>query len=107
MIVIRLAFYFFLSFAILCIPFSDQTLFHFLHKKTAPIAKSIYQAATGFGNKSIKAGKSYGQKLFSNSSPEITDSVKSTSASTTEKEPGPQDHYSDEERAMIRKLTRE
>jgi arginine exporter protein ArgO len=107
MIILRFVFYFSLSFSILCIPIGDQSLFILLQKKTAPIAKSIYQTAANFGSKSLHAGKVYGTKLFSSSTPVLTDSVKESSSANTEKISPPQDQYSDEERAMIKNLTRE
>jgi len=110
MIVLRSSFYFCLSFAILSIPFGDHTLFAHLYKKTAPLVNSLYETATSYGNKGLHAGKKYGEKLFSSSGPAIEDSVRESSAATTERrksDPGPLDHYSDEERAMIKKLTRE
>jgi hypothetical protein len=107
MIILRFVFYFSLSFSILCIPIGNQSLFSLLQNKTAPIAKSIYRTAANFGSKSLHAGKKYGTKLFSSSSPEVIDSVKESSAANTEKIAPPLDHYSDEERAMVKNLTRE
>jgi hypothetical protein len=107
MIILRFVFYFSLSFSILCIPIGEQSLFYLLQKKTAPIARSLYQTAANFGNKGLHAGKKYGAKLFSSSYPEVIDIVKESSSANAEKITTPLDQYSDEERAMIKNLTRE
>jgi hypothetical protein len=63
-----------LSYAILCIPVSRQPLFSHLHQWTTPYAQEFMS----YLKDASKRGWEHTKKLFSNSTPQMQDSVHST-----------------------------
>ena len=112
MFIFRFAFYFCLSFAILCIPIGDgQQLFDKLFSMVTPYARTAIKST----KQKLSSTKRYSKKLYSNSEPNIEeDHVKSKMAATQKKkktikkENGPaNDTYTEEEQERLRKVLNE
>ena len=106
MFLIRFAFYFTISFAILCIPIgSGRHLFDKFYTIVTPYAD---KAVTTTKHK-ISITKRYSKKLYSNSEPIEKDEVKVKLASIQKKPSEMKKHtdddsYTDEERERLRKV---
>ena len=112
MFIIRFAFYFTLSFAILCIPIgNDRQLFDKLFSMVTPYAR----AAVKTTKQKISTTKRYSKKLYSNSDPDQVineDRVKSKQSSVKRKKiehenKDPEDTYTDEEQERLRRVLSE
>lgn len=112
MFIIRFAFYFTLSFAILCIPIGGgQQLFDKLFSMVTPYARDAVKTT----KQKMSSTKRYSKKLYSNSSPaEQEDEVKSKMAAVQRKkikikiENKPSDDtYTEEEQERLRKVLSE
>ncbi len=111
MFIIRFAFYFVLSFAILCIPVGGgEQLFDKLSSLVTPYAREALKTT----KQKMSSTKRYSKKLYSNSSPaEQEDQVKSKMAAIERKkikkqvvaEPA-QDTYSDEYQDRLKRALR-
>lgn len=107
MFLIRLVFYFTLSFAILCIPVGNgHHLFDKLYALVTPYADKVVMTT----KQKISTTKRYSKKLYSNSEPvEKNDEVKTKLAGTRKKpyvlkKSPPDDSYTEEERERLRKV---
>lgn len=109
MFIIRFAFYFTLSFAILCIPIGDgRQLFDKLFTIVTPYARKAIKTT----KQKLTTTKRYSKKLYSNSTPVIEeDEVKSKMSSVLRKKKNieninkdPQETYTDEEQERLRKV---
>ncbi|MBY0413373.1 MAG: hypothetical protein K2Q18_04380 [Bdellovibrionales bacterium] len=110
MFIIRFAFYFTLSFAILCIPIGGgQQLFDKLFNMVTPYARTMAKAT----KQKITSTKRYSKKLYSNSEPAVEeDEVKSKMSGIKKKNIKKQnkesdDTYTDEEQERLRKVLSE
>ncbi len=109
MFIIRFAFYFTLSFLILCIPIGGgQQLFDKLFSMVTPYAREVVKTT----KQKISSTKRYSKKLYTNSSPqEETDEVKTKQAANQKKKKNiikenkePEDIYTEEEQDRLRKV---
>jgi hypothetical protein len=106
MFLIRFIFYFALSFAILCIPVGDGNhLFDKFYGMVTPYANQ----AVRLTKQKMSTTKRYSKKLYSNSEPIENDQVKLKLAGVqkkirTLKNQTPDDSYTDEERARLKKV---
>lgn len=109
MFLIRFAFYFTLSFAILCIPIGGgQQLFDKLFTMVTPYARTAIKTT----KQKLTSTKRYSKKLYSNSEPASEeDQVKSKMSSTQrkkkdiKKENKPsEDTYTEEEQERLRRV---
>lgn len=112
MFIIRFAFYFTLSFAILCIPIGGgQQLFDKLFTMVTPYARTAVKTT----KQKFSTTKRYSKKLYANSSPaEEEDEVKSKMSGVQRKKTKIQvenkpsnDTYTDEEQERLRKVLSE
>ena len=112
MFIIRFAFYFTLSFAILCIPIGGgRQLFDKIFSMVTPYAREAVKST----KQKITTTKRYSKKLYSNSTPLIEeDEVKSKMSSVSRKKKiiqnnkvNLEDVYSDEEQERLRKVLSE
>ena len=112
MFIIRFAFYFTLSFAILCIPIGGgQQLFDKLFSMVTPYARDAAKVT----KQKFSSTKRYSKKLYSNSEPELEeDQVKSKMSAVQKKkklikkENKPSDDtYTDEEQERLRRVLSE
>lgn len=112
MFIIRFAFYFTLSFAILCIPIGDgRQLFDKIFSMVTPYAREAVKTT----KQKITTTKRYSKKLYSNSTPAIEeDEVKSKMSSVSRKKKAiiksnktPEEIYTDEEQERLRKVLSE
>ena len=112
MFIIRFAFYFTISFAILCIPIGNgRQLFDKLSTMVTPYARDVAKTT----KQKLSSTKKYSKKLYSNSEPAVEeDQVKSKMSSTQrkkrviKKEDRPSDDtYTDEEQERLRKVLSE
>jgi hypothetical protein len=103
MFLIRFAFYFTLSFAILCVPIGGgQHLFDKLLGLVTPYADKAMNTT----KQKLTTTKRYSKKLYSNSEPFEKDEIKTglaglKKAKTLHKQPD--DTYTDEERERLKK----
>ena len=109
MFIIRFAFYFTLSFAILCIPIGGgRQLFDKIFSLVTPYAREAIKTT----KQKITSTKRYSKKLYSNSTPVIeVDEVKSKMSSILrnkkiikENRNNPEEAYTDEEQERLRKV---
>ena len=109
MFIIRFAFYFTLSFLILCIPIGGgQQLFDKLFTMVTPYAREVVKTT----KQKISSTKRYSKKLYTNSSPqEEVDEVKTKLAANQKKKKkiikenkDPDDIYTEEEQDRLRKV---
>jgi hypothetical protein len=112
MFIIRFAFYFSLSFAILCIPIGGgQQLFDKLFTMVTPYARDVVKTT----KQKLSSTKRYSKKLYSNSAPSLEeDEVKSKMSSNAKKpkvikkeNKKPDDVYTEEEQERLRKVLSE
>lgn len=112
MFIIRFAFYFTLSFAILCIPIGGgRQLFDKLFSMVTPYAREAVKTT----KQKITTTKRYSKKLYSNSTPKVEeDEVKSKMSSVSRKKKvvkksnnEPEETYTDEEQERLRKVLSE
>lgn len=113
MFIIRFAFYFTLSFAILCIPIGGgQQLFDKLFSMVTPYARDAAKVT----KQKISSTKRYSKKLYSNSEPELEeDQVKSKMSAIQKKKKkviqkenrASDDTYTDEEQERLRRVLSE
>lgn len=112
MFIIRFAFYFTLSFAILCIPIGGgRQLFDKLFSMVTPYAREAVKTT----KQKITTTKRYSKKLYSNSTPVIEeDEVKSKMSSVSRKKKvikkenkDPGEIYTDEEQERLRRVLSE
>ncbi len=112
MFIIRFAFYFTLSFAILCIPIGGgRQLFDKLFSMVTPYAREAVKTT----KQKITTTKRYSKKLYSNSTPAVEeDEVKSKMSSVSRKKKDikknnkePEEIYTDEEQERLRKVLSE
>ena len=113
MFIIRFAFYFVLSFGILCIPVGGgQQLFDKLFTMVTPYARDAVKTT----KQKLTTTKRYSKKLYSNSTPAVEeDEVKSKMAGiqkkskkVIKKENKPSDDtYTEDEQARLRKVLSE
>jgi hypothetical protein len=112
MFIIRFAFYFTLSFAILCIPIGGgQQLFDKIFTMVTPYARNVVKTT----KQKITTTKRYSKKLYSNSTPAVEeDEVKSKMSGIQKKknkikiENKPSDDtYTDEEQERLRRVLSE
>ncbi len=111
MFLIRFAFYFTLSFLILCIPIGDgRQLFDKLFSMVTPYAREAVKTT----KQKFSSTKRYTKKLYTNSNPdEEMDEVKTKLASNLKKKKivkenkDPEDIYTDEEKDRLRKVLSE
>jgi hypothetical protein len=113
MFIIRFAFYFILSFAILCIPIgNDRQVFDKLSDMVTPYARKAVKTT----KQKFSSTKKYGKKLYSNSEPELDeeDAVKSKMSSTQRKSKKivkehrqAEETYTEEEQERLRKVLSE
>lgn len=110
MFIIRFAFYFTISFAILCIPIGDgRQLFDKLFSMVTPYAREAIKTT----KQKMSSTKRYSKKLYSNSNPEgQEDSVKSKMSGLQKKkikkEDRPSDDtYTEEEQERLRRVLNE
>lgn len=105
MFIFRFAFYFTLSFAILCIPVGDNL---HLFDKLYGLANPYIHRAVKTTNQKITSTKKYSKKLYSNSEPFEKDEVKAKYAGIqkqiTRKNADPSDTYTEEEQARLKKV---
>ena len=109
---VKFILYFTLSYSVLCVPISHRPLFTHLHALTSPYT----QQAMVYLKDASKKGWEQTKKLFSNSTPQVSDSVRTTFSGTrkvisreelnvTVDEDGrPQDSYTQEERDLLNKV---
>ncbi|MBC7427238.1 MAG: hypothetical protein H7336_01420 [Bacteriovorax sp.] len=113
MFIIRFAFYFTLSFAILCIPVGGgQQLFDKLFSMVTPYARDAVKTT----KQKMSSTKRYSKKLYSNSTPVVEeDEVKSKMAGIqkkskkiikNEKKPS-DDTYTEDEQERLKKVLSE
>lgn len=110
MFIIRFAFYFTLSFAILCIPIGGgQQFFDKLFSMVTPYARTVAKTT----KQKITSTKRYSKKLYSNSEPAIEeDQVKSKMSGIKKKsikkanKPA-EETYTEEEQERLRKVLSE
>lgn len=105
MFIIRFAFYFTLSFALLCIPVGDNLhLFDKLYNMATPYVNKVVKQT----NQKISSTKHYSKKLYSNSEPFERDEVKSKYAGIqkqiVKKNANPEDTYTAEEQERLRRI---
>jgi hypothetical protein len=112
MFVIRFAFYFTLSFAILCVPIGGgRQLFDKLFSLVTPYAREVVKTT----KQKITTTKRYSKKLYSNSTPAVEeDEVKSKMSSVSRRKKtikkenkDPDETYTDEEQERLRKVLSE
>lgn len=112
MFIIRFAFYFTLSFAILCIPIGNgRQLFDKIFSMVTPYAREAVKTT----KQKITTTKRYSKKLYSNSTPVIEqDEVKSKMSSVARKKKvikednnNPDEIYTDEEQERLRRVLSE
>lgn len=111
MFIIRFAFYFTLSFGILCIPIGNgNQLFDKLFMMVTPYARTAVKTT----KQKLTSTKRYSKKLYSNSEPDIeVDEVKTKLASVQKKKiikkesKKSDDTYTDEEEIRLRKVLNE
>ena len=112
MFIIRFAFYFTLSFAILCIPIGGgRQLFDKLFSMVTPYAREAVKTT----KQKITTTKRYSKKLYSNSTPLVEeDEVKSKMSSVSRKKKTinkenkrPDEIYTDEEQERLRRVLSE
>lgn len=109
MFIIRFAFYFTLSFAILCIPIGDgQQLFDKIFTMVTPYARTAVKTT----KQKFTSTKRYSKKLYSNSEPAMEeDEVKSKMSAQKKKikkETKKTDEtYTDEEQERLRRVLSE
>ncbi len=112
MFIIRFAFYFTLSFAILCIPIGGgRQLFDKIFSMVTPYAREAVKST----KQKITTTKRYSKKLYSNSNPVIeVDEVKSKlssvmrkSKAVKESHKNPEETYTEEEQERLRKVLSE
>jgi hypothetical protein len=111
MFIIRFAFYFTLSFAILCIPIGGgRQLFDKLFTMVTPYARTAVKTT----KQKLTSTKRYSKKLYSNSEPEIEeDEVKSKMSSVQKKKvikketKKSDDTYTEDEQERLRKVLSE
>ena len=107
MFIFRFAFYFVLSFAILCIPIGDGHLFDKLYGLASPY---IHHAVKTTHQK-ITSTKKYSKKLYSNSEPFEKDEVKEKYAGIQKQviksNARPDDTYTEEEQIRLKKVLEE
>ena len=112
MFIIRFAFYFTLSFAILCIPIGGgRQLFDKLFSMVTPYAREAVKTT----KQKITTTKRYSKKLYSNSTPLVEeDEVKSKMSSVSRKKKAinkenkrPDEIYTDEEQERLRRVLSE
>ena len=114
MFIIRFAFYFTLSFAILCIPVGGgQQLFDKIFTMVTPYARNAVKAT----KQKMSTTKRYSKKLYSNSTPVIEeDEVKSkmagiqkkiTKVIKNERKPSGDNAYTEDEQERLRKVLSE
>jgi hypothetical protein len=105
MFLIRFVFYFTLSFGILCIPIGDnEHLFDKLYNMTSPYVHNVVKTT----QKKLTTTKRYSKKLYSNSEPFEKDEIKTKYAGVqkqvTRKNASPDDTYTDDEQARLKKI---
>ena len=105
MFIIRFVFYFTLSFFIMCIPVGDnQHLFDKLYNAATPFVREAMKST----NQKISTTKKYSKKLYSNSEPLEKDEVKSKYSGiqkqVIKKNGRPDDTYTEEEQARLKKI---
>ncbi len=112
MFIIRFAFYFTLSFAILCIPIGNgRQLFDKLVSMVSPYARDAVKTT----KQKISSTKRYSKKLYSNSTPvNEEDEVKSRMSGIQKKKSkikvdkkAPEDTYTEEEQERLRRALSE
>ena len=89
--ILKFSIYFAISFLILSFPVTKKTLFSLIHSQTNKYTNKIFQNLSNKTEESLKTGKYYSKKIFSNSEPTIQDKVFSKFSSTQK------DHYMDQE----------
>jgi len=100
-----------LSFSILCIPVSGKPLFNHLQKWASPYAQEAIVYLKDLSHKGWEQTK----KLFSNSTPQMQDSIRSTfshqkrvqqnySTVTVDSDGETQDSYTKEEQELLNKV---
>lgn len=103
MFLIRFAFYFTLSFAILCIPIGGgQQLFDKLFSMVSPYADKAVHTT----KQKLSTTKRYSKKLYSNSEPIERDEIKTGLAGVKKikhENKEPDDAYTDEERERLKR----
>jgi hypothetical protein len=105
MFLIRFAFYFTLSFAILCIPIGgNRHLFDKFYSLVTPYADKAVMTT----KQKLTVTKRYSRKLYSNSEPLEKDEIKTNLAGVQKKiqkvNKHPDDSYTDEERERLKKV---
>lgn len=105
MFIIRFAFYFTLSFSILCIPIGNgKQLFDKLYNLVTPYAERAILTT----KQKLTTTKRYSKKLYSNSEPFEKDEIKMKFSGIKKKNESrkdyPDDAYTDEERERLRKV---
>ncbi len=104
--IFKFSFYFTISYAILCYPLKNGTIFQNLYSFTHPVTKEIYKETSGDVNKIINKTKKISKKLFTNSFPK-KDHLKSLNKETSKKTNivmEPEEAYTDQEREMLEKI---
>lgn len=108
MFLIRFAFYFTISFAILCIPVGNgDQLFDKLYAMVTPYVSK----AVNTTKQKLTTTKRYSKKLYSNSEPVEKDEVKTKLSAVKKKASSvtktSDDTYTDEERERLNKVLKE
>lgn len=104
--------YFCLSFVILCIPIRKDPAFFHLYKLTAPYTEKLFKSVKDETLKSLKESKKIGKQALLNINPKKhQDTISSTNSGTLklnlkekEKEKETMDSYTEEEKALLRKI---
>ncbi len=71
-ILIKLTFYFTLSFLVLSIPLENNTIFSQLNKITSPYTAPVFAQIKLALNKGVDDGTTFAKRIFSNSSPKTS-----------------------------------
>lgn len=112
---IKFTFYFAISFIILCIPVSQETLFNHIHDYARPYTTQIFNQVENEASKQIQNGSQFTKKFFSNSNPSHQDKVISK-FSSTKREPienveslinNDNEEYTVEEIELLNKILKE
>lgn len=112
--IIKFGVYFIISFAILCIPIKDRTIFSYLYEFSAPYADKAYKMARPTVVQGLDKAKKAGKQLLSNSTPPEEDQKRSTASlesskgqlESEEKEQRPQDSHTKEDEDFIKEITK-
>lgn len=110
MFLIRFPFYFALSFIILSIPISGNTVFDHMTNSISPVIKKTVKKVKSWGQGALEDTKSLTVKAMNNVKPQV-DEVRSSQSSTKpkvkEEDIDAHPNYTDEEKELLIKILEE